>query len=217
MIQGVIFDMDGLLLDSERLYFDAYRRTRQALDLPEDDALFLQMVGTNNRHGRTILQDGLNGDVALTTFEAHWAETCATAIADGIPVKQGVQELLTALAAQNTAFAIATSSNTQKAWKHLAEAKLDHHFETLIGGDQVENSKPAPDIYLRACAALDLAPQTCAAFEDSENGVRAAHAAGLITVQIPDLKHPSDALKQLNHVIAPDLMAGARQIGLIRI
>jgi len=215
MIQGVIFDMDGLLLDSEQLYFGAYRATRQALNLPEDDALFLSMVGTNNRHGRTILEAGLNGTVPLTTFEDHWADTCAAAIANGIPVKDGVHDLLTHLGQQNIPFAIATSSNTQKAWTHLAEAQIDHHFDTLIGGDQVQNSKPAPDIYLRASAALGLDPTKCAAFEDSENGVRAAHAAGMITVQIPDLKQPSDDLRTLNHTVAPDLMTGARTIGLV--
>ncbi|SEW46287.1 haloacid dehalogenase superfamily, subfamily IA, variant 3 with third motif having DD or ED [Cognatiyoonia koreensis] len=215
MIQGVVFDMDGLLLDSERLYFEAYRATRRTLELPEDDALFLRMVGTNNRHGRTILEAGLDGALPLTTFEAHWAETSAEAIASGIPVKPGVQDLLAKLAAQNTPFAIATSSNTAKAWKHLSEAGIDHHFETLIGGDQVQNSKPAPDIYHKAVAALGIAPARCAAFEDSENGVRAAHAAGLATVQIPDLVSPSAALRALGHTIAPDLLSGARQIGLI--
>lgn len=215
MIQGVIFDMDGLLLDSERLYFEAYRETRSALNLPADDALFLAMVGTNNRHGRTILEAGLSGDIPLKTFEDHWAETCATAVAKGVPVKPGVQDLLAQLTAQNTPYAIATSSNTQKAWHHLADAGIDHHFETLIGGDQVQKSKPEPDIYLKAAATLEIAPERCAAFEDSENGVRAAHAAGMVTIQIPDLKAPSDALLTLNHTVAPDLITGARAIRLI--
>lgn len=212
---GVVFDMDGLLLDSERLYFKAYRDTRAALGLASDDALFLSIVGTNHALGREMLERGLSGHVSLSTFEDHWATTCATHTAAGIPVKPGVTALLEQLQSQATPYAIATSTYTKRAWGHLKNANLDTHFETLIGGDQVSKSKPAPDIYLAATTALGLAPAECVAFEDSENGVRAAVAADLRTVQIPDLIAPSDALRQLGHAVAPDLMTGAREIGLI--
>lgn len=213
--QAVVFDMDGLLLDSERLYLNAYRETRSALGLDPDDALFLSMVGTNSTLGRTTLESGLGDAVSLERFETHWADTCARHVANGIPIKAGVDDLLAALAAQDTPFTIATSTKTDKAWAHLEKAGLDHHFKTLIGGDQVSRSKPAPDIYIAATNALGLEPATCVAFEDSENGVRAAHAAGLITVQIPDLIQPSQSLRALGHTVANDLIAGATAVKLL--
>lgn len=213
-IQGVVFDMDGLLLDSERLYFEAFRETRAALGLLPDDALFLSMVGTNFTLGRRILANGLGDSISLGEFEAHWDKRCAARVAEGVPVKSGVTPLLTALRESGVPFAIATSTHTDKAWVHLEDAGLHHHFDVLIGGDQVNQSKPAPDIYLKACATLDLPPARCAAFEDSENGVRAAHAAGMITVQIPDLKQPGADLLALGHVVSSDLMSGAHAIGL---
>jgi len=214
-LRGVVFDMDGLLLDSERLYFNAFRDAHVALGLPPNDALFLSMVGTNVTLSRQKLAAGLKGHVAIETFEARWAEDCAAHTARGIPVKEGVVELVTALQAKGVPYAIATSTYTGKAIRHLEHANLSTYFPLVIGGDQVSQSKPAPDIYLKACTTLALEPAHCVAFEDSENGVRAAHAAGLVTVQIPDLIPPPAPLLQLGHIVSPDLMAGARAVGLI--
>lgn len=214
-ISGVIFDMDGLLLDTEQLYYSAYRRTLTALDLPPDDATFMAMVGTNMTLGLEILERGLAGRASLDQFNAVWDADIATEIAKGIPVKPGVHDVVAALRASGTPYAIATSTRTAKAVKHLDQAGLGGLFDLVIGGEQVTRSKPAPDIYLHAADALGLPPATCAAFEDSENGVRAAHAAGLITVQIPDVVPPSDDLRALGHHIKPDLVSAARHLGLV--
>lgn len=214
-ISGVVFDMDGLLLDTEQLYFDAFRRTLTALDLPQDDALFMSMVGTNHALGSKLLTEGLAGRVTLDDFNAIWDADIAQRIADGIPVKPGVRTVVTTLQTLRIPFAIATSTRTDRAKHHLARAGIADLFDLIIGGDQVRSSKPAPDIYLRACATLGLDPTLCAAFEDSENGVRAALAAGLITVQIPDVVPPTPDLRAMGHHIAPDLTSGATCLGLL--
>ncbi len=206
--------MDGLLLDTERLYFDAFRRTLTALDLPQDDALFRSLVGTNNILGNQLLTAGLAGRITLDDFNTVWDADIRSELQNGIPVKPGVRDVILALQAADLPYIIATSTRTAKAFAHLERAGIADLFPEIVGGDQVNVSKPAPDIYLLAAERLRLAPATCAAFEDSENGVRAAHAAGMVTVQVPDVVPPTADLIALGHHIAPTLLDGARHIGL---
>ena len=214
MIKAVIFEMDGLLLDTERVYFEGYRRARAAIGRPENDAGFLAMIGLPLPAGRKLLEAEFGVD--CTRFVDHWDDEIAQLMADKIPVKPGVRPLITKRQQRQIPYAIATSTYTAKAHHHLARAELGDLFETIIGGDQVTNGKPAPDIYLKAADTLGIAPAQCAAFEDSENGVRAAVAAGMITVQIPDIKPPSDALLALGHQVADTLLDGAALLDLIQ-
>ena len=213
---AVVFDMDGLLLDTERLYFDAYRAARTHHALPPDDALFLSLVGLNTTLSTTRLAQGLAGQIDPDRFNATWNETCVAALAGGIPAKPGAADLARHLQTRDIPYIIATSTQTDRAHHHLDRAGLGPLFPQIVGGDQVARSKPAPDIYLKAAEMLGRAPDTCIAFEDSENGVRAALAAGCQTVQIPDVVPPSDALRAMGHHIAPDLLSGAHHMGLMR-
>lgn len=213
-IAGVVFDMDGLLLDTERLYFGAFQRTLTALNLPQDDSIFLRMVGSTHALGREILKEGLANRATLDEFNAIWDADIAVQIDAGIPVKAGVGDLLKCLSNAGLPCAVATSTHTEKAIRHLALAGIGSAFETVIGGDQVTKGKPAPDIYLKAVAGLGLDPVRCAAFEDSETGVRAALSAGLMTIQVPDLVPPSAEILRLGHTIAPDVLTGAFDVGL---
>ncbi len=213
MIDAVIFDMDGLLLDTERVYFQTFRTAHDTLGLPQNDDLFMSIIGLDRPSSQAVLR-GIFAD-AHPEFEAAWHAHAIDALSGAIPVKPGVRDLTTALAAANIPYAIATSTKTDHAHENLARAGIADLFDTLIGGDQVQNGKPAPDIYLRAAETLGIAPARCAAFEDSENGVRAALAAGMITTQVPDLKHPDADFRALGHAIAPDLMSGAQALGLL--
>lgn len=212
-IKAVIFDMDGLLLDTEQVYFNAYRRARTAMNLPPHDAGFIELIGLPLLAGRPLLQAHLGP--ATDQFEVEWDAQITKLMTATIPAKPGVRQLMTGLQRQNIPYAIATSTVTAKAHDHLARAGLGDLFDTLIGGDQVVNGKPAPDIYLRAASTLGINPTDCAAFEDSENGVRAAVAAGMITVQIPDIKPPSAGLLRLGHHVADTLLAGAAALDLL--
>lgn len=213
-IAAVVFDMDGLLLDTERLSRAAYVETCRAFRLDVDEELFLSLVGLNHAAGSARLAEGLAGIADAGLFDRHWQQAFADLLSAGIPVKPGADDLLEGLAGAGIPFAIATSTRTETALRHLAAAGIGRHFDIVVGGDQVPRGKPAPDIYLEAAARLGARPERCAAFEDSENGVRAAMAAGMTTVQIPDLKHPTPDFLRLGHLVAPDLIAGAMLISL---
>ncbi|WP_341366282.1 HAD family phosphatase [Yoonia sp. BS5-3] len=212
-IKAVIFDMDGLLLDTEQVYLQGYRNARTAMDLSPYDAGFLELIGLPNHAGRPFLEAHLGP--ATDAFEAQWDQEIRKLMQAQIPAKPRVRDVIEALQDRQIPYAIATSTYTQKAHNHLARAGLDDLFPLIIGGDQVVNGKPAPDIYLKAAATLCIAPGNCAAFEDSENGVRAAVAAGMQTVQVPDIKPPSEALLSLGHHVAETLVAGAQMLNLM--
>ncbi len=214
-IKGVIFDMDGLLLDTERVYLEGFRVALDQHGLPQDDDIFRRMMGTNRDLGRAILTEGLAGRVTLTAFDEVWDAHIATRLRDGIPVKPSVPEMASHLKASGLPYIIATSTRTDKAHDHLDRAGIGHHFPDVIGGDQVQRSKPAPDIYLHAARTLGLPAENCAAFEDSPNGLRAAHAAGCIAVHVPDLVPADDALQALAHHTAQDLRSAFAALGLV--
>ena len=213
VFKAVIFDMDGLLLDTEQVYFAGYRDARTAMGLAAHDDGFLELIGLPLPAGRPLLHAHLGP--ATDAFLEQWDHEISQLMTDKIPAKPGVRAVMTQLQARRIPYAIATSTYTQRAHAHLARAGLDDLFTTVIGGDQVQNGKPAPDIYLAAAQALGVDPTDCAAFEDSENGVRAAVAAGMTTVQVPDIKPPSADLLQLGHHVADTLLAGARHLKLI--
>lgn len=213
-IEAVIFDMDGLLLDTERLSFNAFIHTCEVFRLQVDEALFMSLVGLNHAAGTVRLAEGMAGLADVALFDQHWQAAFRGLLDGGIPVKPGVTAVLDCLKAAGIPFAIATSTMTAIALKHLRGAGIGGHFDVVVGGDQIERGKPAPDIYLEAAARLKTPPTRCAAFEDSENGVRAAVAAGMTTVQIPDLKKPTPDFLRLGHLVAADLIAGATLISL---
>ena len=185
---AVIFDMDGLLLDTERVFFNAFLDACESLGVPKQPEVFLRLMEQNHAAVQTILRERLIGVTDLSAFETHWDELAnKTMQRDGIALKPGVQELLAALHVHPKRMAVATSTRTPRALWKLKGHNITHFFAHIIGGDQVAKSKPAPDIYLHAANALGVAPARFLALEDSKNGVLAALAAGMTTIQIPDL------------------------------
>ncbi|MEL6290641.1 MAG: HAD family phosphatase [Pseudomonadota bacterium] len=212
---AVIFDMDGLLLDTERVVLRGFEAACDELGCVVGFDVFARMIGRNYRSSRPILEEALAGQVAIETFEAVCRRHVQAFFEDGVPVKSGVIDLLARLRKIDMPMAVATSTETARAREKLKKAELLEAFQHVVGGDQVERSKPDPDIYLEAARRLSANPAASVSLEDSENGVRAAHAAGMTVIQVPDLIQPSDSLRMLGHTIAADVLVGARHVGLL--
>lgn len=211
---AVMFDMDGLLLDTEKLCLDSFVETRRAFDLPDSPETILQCVGLNGAETERIIRASLTDGIAYDAFSSEWEARLIALYEGEIPVKPGAVELIFGLADQGVRMGVATSTRTARALSHLEKTGLLDKLEHVVGGDQVERHKPDPEVYHKLAGILGVRAETCVIFEDSEPGTRAAVASGATTIQVPDLKQPSDALRALGHIIAPNLLAGAAEVGL---
>jgi HAD superfamily hydrolase (TIGR01509 family) len=206
--QAVIFDLDGLLLDTERIALAAFNETCGHFNIGDQKELFMRCVGANQSLGEKILMEGLPQTVDFTAFNSVWYENYRKRIHDTpVPLKDGAFSLLRYLSSRHISMAVATSSKTDRAVEKLQSSDILHMFKVVVGGDQVKHSKPHPDIFLRAAELMGVNPEKCLALEDSENGVRSAVAAGMTVIQIPDLVPPTQSLRGLGHTILESLSA----------
>jgi HAD superfamily hydrolase (TIGR01509 family) len=197
-VDAVILDMDGLMLDTERLYKRAWQQAASQLGYGLDDDFYFTLVGCTNAAGERALAEHFGPAFPLIAFRERWAELWREEVeVAGIPLKPGLSELLAYLADQGIPVAVATSSDRDYAAFSLKMAGLDaRRFAHVVTGEQVARGKPAPDIYLEAAGRLGVDPAGCIAIEDSDAGVLSASAAGMRAVMVPDLKPPSLAARE---------------------
>lgn len=210
-----LFDMDGLLLDSERGYMAAFLEAQDALGLPRDPDLFLSCVGVRSAETEALLAKRFPASVSIASFREVWNAGIVARLSGEIPRLPRVEALLTRLRDDGVRMGVATSTRTDVARGRLERAGLAGFFEHLVGGDKVTHPKPDPEIYLLLAEGMGVEIKTCWAFEDSNPGARAAVASGATAVQVPDLTVPTVDVIALGHVIATDIYAGAVQAGLI--
>lgn len=213
--KGALFDMDGLLLDSERLLTTCFQEVADGMGFENFTPILMSLIGVRRKESEAILRANLRDEHALSTFLTRSNSLFSERTANGIALKSGVKQLLTKLEGRGVPCAVATSTQTDKARHHLEKAGLLVFFQTVTGGDQVDNAKPAPDIYLKAATSLSVSAVDCVAFEDSDPGTQAAFASGARVIQVPDLLQPSQETRALGHIIAPSLLDGAAKAGLI--
>ena len=208
----VIFDMDGVLFDSERLIQRCWRQVGEQQGLADIGETFLQCVGTTRRHTRGVFQ-ARYPECSYDRFQEACRSLFFGAIEKtGMPLKPGAAEILARLRAQDAAIGLASSTRRELVECELKSVDLLRYFDQVVTGDQLERSKPAPDIYLLACRALDVAPGEAWAIEDSYNGIRAAAAAGMRAIMVPDVLPPTREMEGLTAAILPDLDAVARYL-----
>ncbi|MDQ7990442.1 MAG: HAD family phosphatase [Candidatus Dactylopiibacterium sp.] len=197
--RAVVFDMDGLLLDSERIALACFEQAARALGAPWREEVGLSLVGLNARDSDRLIATAFGADFPLEALRCDFgARYDACVAAGGIPLKPGVEELFEALRGWGIPCALATSTHRARAEAKLARAGLLPGFRASACGDEVRHGKPAPEIYELAARRLGVAPAGCLALEDSNAGIRAALAAGMRAIMVPDLLAP-----------APDVRAAA--------
>ncbi len=202
--QAVVFDMDGLMLDSERALLGCLEQAAQSHGLVLERSLLLSLIGSPDAVTRQKLADVL-GLARTDTLLADSYARYGAIVDAGVPLRPGIIELLELLDQHGIPRAVATATRSPLAQRKLAAAGLLSYFQFVATSTDVAHSKPAPDIYLHAARGLGVDPVHCLALEDSPTGVRAALAAGMTTIQIPDLLEPDEEVRGLGHHITTSL------------
>ena len=204
--RAVIFDMDGLMLDTERLAPAAWSDAARAVGVEFDMTLLPAMVGRNFRDCNALIVERHGDTYPTAELMRAWHVAYDAIVArDGIALKPGLVELLDWLEREDIDKAVATSTRRDRAQAKLAQTGLLQRFTTLVGGDEIARGKPAPDIFLLAAERLAREPGDCLVLEDSEPGVRAALAAGMTPIMVPDLHQPSAELLALGPLVLASL------------
>ena len=199
--RAILSDMDGVLLDTETLSKITFYALMESRSFDQADVIFPQLVGRNKAAHYEIFRRDLPHGLDVIDFADEWMARYLAMLVENVPVKDGAMALLKRMKTHDIPVLVVTSSATDKAEMLLQRAGLRPFIKQVIGGDQVASGKPAPDIYLKAAATLPHPIDQMLAIEDSNYGVMAAHRAGAVTVQIPDLAPPSDEVKALNPIV----------------
>ncbi|KAF0676614.1 HAD family hydrolase [Profundibacterium mesophilum] len=207
-----IFDLDGTLLDTESLGLEAGIEALAELGHNVDAATMRGLIGLDSPTALAVLSRHLGVVLEQERTMSHWRAAMARRCRSGVPVMEGALALLDRIDALGLPRAVATNSRTQGAVSKLEASSLAGRFEVVIGFEQVARGKPAPDVFIEAARRLGIAPARCLVFEDSDVGTRAALAAGMTVVQIPDqsARGPSGA-----HFLARTLAEGAAWADLV--
>ena len=206
MIKAIIFDMDGLMIDSERVTFECYQERLKDMNLTMDEEFYKTLLGKPIKgiyqrfydvYGNDFPVENVIQDVHQLISEGFEKEL--------VPVKKGLVELLHYLKDNNYKTIVATSSNRDRVDKILAQAKITEFFDDSICGDEVTKGKPNPEVFLKSCQKLGVNVDEAIVLEDSEAGIQASYDANIKVICIPDMKYPEKQYEEKTFKILKDL------------
>lgn len=206
-MKTVVFDMDGVLFDTERLCMESWIEVAKDWDLPDIEGVFRQCIGLNGNDTKDLVQKAYGQGFPYEEYRAGASAWFWKNVEEnGLPVMAGVEEILSYLQDNGWQVGLASSTRYESVISHLERAGIRKYFSVIVTGDMVEHSKPQPDIYLLACEKLSVKPEEAYAVEDSPNGIRSAHAAGMKPIMVPDMIEPDEEMKELSFLICKDLL-----------
>lgn len=206
LYKAVVFDMDGVIFDSERAVMQCWKEVASRHNIPDIEKAILACTGTTMVRTREIMLNLYGADFPYDEYARESSAIFHSRYDGGrLPMKPGVKELLTFLKEHDKKIALASSTRQQVVTDELRDAGIIEYFDRIICGDMVSRSKPAPDIFLKACEELNISPSDSYAIEDSYNGIRAAHAGGLHQIMVPDLLPADEEMQSLAEIVLPSL------------
>lgn len=206
LYNAVVFDMDGVIFDSERAVMQCWKEVASRHNIPDIEKAILACTGTTMVRTREIMLNLYGADFPYDEYARESSAIFHSRYDGGrLPMKPGVKELLTFLKERGKKIALASSTRQQVVTDELRDAGIIEYFDRIICGDMVSRSKPAPDIFLKACEELNVSPSDSYAIEDSYNGIRAAHAGGLHPIMVPDLLPADEEMQSLAEIVLPSL------------
>lgn len=204
--KAVVFDMDGVIFDSERCVLEGWLEVAEKYGIKDVERIFLKCIGTNAEATKAIFLNEYGADFPYDDYKKQASKIYHDRYDGGrLPLKPGVRELLKYLNEQGCLIGLASSTRYAVVESQIKAAGLMEYFKNLTGGDMLKKSKPEPDIFLMACDNLGVAPEDAIAIEDSYNGIRAAYRAGMCAIMVPDMIAPDEEMEGLAYGIFNNL------------
>lgn len=203
----VIFDMDGIIFDSEQLVLDSWEKVGEKYGIQDVRQALTDCIGVNIKKTEEIVYAHYGEDFNFEKYRKEASILFHEYVAEnGLPVKKGVRELLQYLKENEIPVGLASSTRLAVVEEELRQAGLYDYFQVVVGGDQLKRSKPEPDIYLMACEKMGVSPGNAYAVEDSHNGIRAAYSAGMMPIMVPDLLPATEEMYEKSIAVLDDLL-----------
>lgn len=193
-IKAIIFDMDGVIFDTEMIYLKVWSEVFEKYRYKMTKEIYASVLGTGRENVKKVFVNHFGSDLPIDDMYIEKDDNLAKEIEKGVPLKSGVYEILEYLKENNFKIALATSATSKRAFKQLKQANIENFFNAIVCRDEVRETKPNPDIFLKAADKLMVKPEQCIVIEDSSAGIEAAFNAGMIPIHVVDLKEADEKI-----------------------